>query len=70
MAQLNHHCFRFINIHYYTPKTKENKILTIIDLFTDAAAIFKEYYRMARGHEHISLRIFERFSGHFFLKFS
>ena len=33
--QLNHHCFRFINIHYYTPKTKENKILTIIKLITN-----------------------------------
>ena len=45
----------------------------VMDLFTDTVAIlklirFKEYYRMPRGHEHIC--IFERFSGHFVLKFS
>ena len=26
----------------------------LIDLFTDTAAIFKEYYRMPSGHEQIS----------------
>ena len=44
-----------------------------IDLFSDTAAIltrFKEYYRMPRGHELISFVFFERFSEHFFLKFS
>ena len=31
---------------------------------------FKDYYRMPRGHEQHFVCIFERFSGHFFLKFS
>ena len=29
---------------------------------------FKEYYRMPRGHEHISFIFSECLSGHFFLK--
>ena len=40
-----------IPVYYYSS--------TLIDLFTDTAAhieliLFKEYYRMPRGHEHIS----------------
>ena len=42
-----------------------------IDLFTDTAAIlirFKEYYRMPRGHEHISFVFSSAFWDLFFLK--
>ena len=43
----------------------------LTELFTDTAEIrFKEYYGMLRGHEHIPFSIYDRLSGHFFLKFS
>ena len=42
-----------------------------IDLFTYTVAMLNKLdYGMPRGHEHIPFSIYERLSGHFFLKFS